>query len=135
MNRLLPSILFSLGLSLSLCLGCSSTVKVKVRAAPTELTPSSTLLVVKQSDPVQFESETYAEIVRAVESADPSVLYTEPLLPGAQVKVKLPRSEDGLAVYLLVDDPSRTLWRRWFEGGSRRVKLSVDERGLEGGSP
>ena len=133
MNRLLPSILFSL--SLSLCLGCSSTVKVKVRAAPTELTPSSTLLVVKQSDPVQFESETYAEIVRAVESADPSVLYTEPLLPGAQVKVKLPRSEDGLAVYLLVDDPSRTLWRRWFEGGSRRVKLSVDERGLEGGSP
>lgn len=131
MNRLLPSILFSLGLSL----GCSSTVKVKVRAAPTELTPSSTLLVVKQSDPVQFESETYAEIVRAVESADPSVLYTEPLLPGAQVKVKLPRSEDGLAVYLLVDDPSRTLWRRWFEGGSRRVKLSVDERGLEGGSP
>jgi hypothetical protein len=135
MNRLLPSILFSLSLSLSLCLGCSSTVKVKVRAAPTELTPSSTLLVVKQSDPVQFESETYAEIVRAVESADPSVLYTEPLLPGAQVKVKLPRSEDGLAVYLLVDDPSRTLWRRWFEGGSRRVKLSVDERGLEGGSP
>ncbi|MCK6516004.1 hypothetical protein L6R46_13210 [Myxococcota bacterium] len=133
MNRLLPSILFSLSLSLSL--GCSSTVKVKVRAAPTELTPSSTLLVVKQSDPVQFESETYAEIVRAVESADPSVLYTEPLLPGAQVKVKLPRSEDGLAVYLLVDDPSRTLWRRWFEGGSRRVKLSVDERGLEGGSP
>ena len=133
MNRLLPSILFSLGFSLSL--GCSSTVKVKVRAAPTELTPSSTLLVVKQSDPVQFESETYAEIVRAVESADPSVLYTEPLLPGAQVKVKLPRSEDGLAVYLLVDDPSRTLWRRWFEGGSRRVKLSVDERGLEGGSP
>ena len=131
MNRLLPSILFSL----SLGLGCSSTVKVKVRAAPTELTPSSTLLVVKQSDPVQFESETYAEIVRAVESADPSVLYTEPLLPGAQVKVKLPRSEDGLAVYLLVDDPSRTLWRRWFEGGSRRVKLSVDERGLEGGSP
>ena len=133
MNRLLPSILFSLSLGLSL--GCSSTVKVKVRAAPTELTPSSTLLVVKQSDPVQFESETYAEIVRAVESADPSVLYTEPLLPGAQVKVKLPRSEDGLAVYLLVDDPSRTLWRRWFEGGSRRVKLSVDERGLEGGSP
>lgn len=133
MTRLLPSILFSLSLSLSL--GCSSTVKVKVRAAPTELTPSSTLLVVKQSDPVQFESETYAEIVRAVESADPSVLYTEPLLPGAQVKVKLPRSEDGLAVYLLVDDPSRTLWRRWFEGGSRRVKLSVDERGLEGGSP
>ena len=131
MTRLLPSILFSLSLSL----GCSSTVKVKVRAAPTELTPSSTLLVVKQSDPVQFESETYAEIVRAVESADPSVLYTEPLLPGAQVKVKLPRSEDGLAVYLLVDDPSRTLWRRWFEGGSRRVKLSVDERGLEGGSP
>ncbi|MBK9368940.1 MAG: hypothetical protein IPN01_22015 [Deltaproteobacteria bacterium] len=116
MNRLLPSILFSL--SLSLCLGCSSTVKVKVRAAPTELTPSSTLLVVKQSDPVQFESETYAEIVRAVESADPSVLYTEPLLPGAQVKVKLPRSEDGLAVYLIVDDPSRTLWRRWFEGGA-----------------
>jgi hypothetical protein len=129
MIRLLPIVLLGLGL------GCASTVKVKVRAAPTDLVPSSTLLVIKQSDPVQFESETYAEIVRAVESADPSVLYTEPLLPGATVKVKVPRSEEGLAVYLLVDDPSRTLWRRWFEGGSRRVKVSVDERGLEGGAP
>lgn len=127
MTRLLPALLLGLG--------CASTVKVKVRAAPTELAPSSTLLVVKQSDPVQFESETYAEIVRAVESADPSVLYTEPLLPGAQVKVKLPKSEDGLAVYLLVDDPTRTLWRRWFEGGRRRVKVQVDERGIEEGAP
>lgn len=118
-----------------LMLGCASTAKVKVRAAPTDLAPSSTLLVIKQSDPVQFESETYAEIVRAVESADPSVLYTEPLLPGATLTVKVPRVEEGLAVYLLVDDPSRALWRRWFEGGRRRVKVTVDERGIEGGAP
>jgi hypothetical protein len=127
MIRLLPILLLGLG--------CASTVKVKVQAAPTDLTPSSNLLVIKQSDPVRFESETYAEVVRAVESADPSVLYAEPLLPGAKMKVKVPRTEEGLAVYLLVDDPSRTLWRRWFEGGSRRVTLSVDERGLEGGAP